>query len=176
MAIQLINIGTLPNDQEGDPMRVAFQKVNNNFLYMQQSSTTIASAVTLDNSSNQVIWEYPADEFTQAMFQVQSFRDGNNDSQNIQISAQIYNDESNVKFSAFATTFVGNVLTTYDMIVNNGNVKLLVSPLVNDTINHFIAYQVTYAGDLGLGVPMITQNNNNIITETGNNVNLSTEN
>jgi hypothetical protein len=28
---EVINIGALPNDGQGDPLRVAFQKINNNF-------------------------------------------------------------------------------------------------------------------------------------------------
>jgi hypothetical protein len=173
---EVVNVGNLPNDGEGDPLRVAFTKINNNFFYMQQTAYTIASAVTLDNAADQVIWEYPANQFTQAIFQIQSSRDGSIDSQNIQISAQIYNDESDVKFTAFATTFVGNALTTYDMIVDSGNVKLLVSPLIDDTIEHFISYQITYRGDLGLGVPMLSENGQNLITETGSNVCITTEN
>jgi hypothetical protein len=35
-------------------------------------------------------------------------------------------------------------------------------------MNHFIAYQVTYAGDLGLGVPMISEAGAGLVTETGN--------
>lgn len=31
MTQQIINVGTLPNDGEGDPLRVAFQKINENF-------------------------------------------------------------------------------------------------------------------------------------------------
>ena len=31
MTIQRINVGTSPNDKNGDPLRVAFQKVNDNF-------------------------------------------------------------------------------------------------------------------------------------------------
>ena len=31
MAQEIINIGALPNDGSGDPLRVAFQKINNNF-------------------------------------------------------------------------------------------------------------------------------------------------
>ena len=96
MAIEYINVGALPNDQQGDPMRVAFQKINNNFSYVEQTSTNIASAVTLTNAANQVIFEYPADEFTQGQFQIKSYTETNNDSQDILLAAQIYNDESNV--------------------------------------------------------------------------------
>lgn len=31
MAQRIINIGTLPNDRSGDPLRVAFEKINSNF-------------------------------------------------------------------------------------------------------------------------------------------------
>ena len=31
MAQQIVNIGALPNDGTGDPLRVAYDKINNNF-------------------------------------------------------------------------------------------------------------------------------------------------
>ena len=34
MSQEIINIGTLPNDGSGDPLRVAFQKINNNFTQL----------------------------------------------------------------------------------------------------------------------------------------------
>jgi hypothetical protein len=173
MAIQLVNVGTLPNDGEGDPLRVAFQKINNNFISLQQTSTNITSAVSVGTTANQVIFEYPADEFTQAMIQLQSYREDNNDSQNGMLSVQIYNDGTDVKYTVYNLTIVGNWLTTYDMDVLNGNVRLLVNPLQDEVIQHFIAYQVTYAGDLGLGVPMISEAGADLITE--NNINITTE-
>lgn len=175
MAIQLVNVGGLPNDGEGDPLRTAFQKINNNFIYMQQASTNITSGVTLNNAPDQVIFQYPADEFTQALLQIQSYREDNNDSQNALIGASILNDLSDVKFTIYGLTNNGDWLTQYDMDVADGNVRLLVSPLQNTTIQHFIAYQVTYVGDLGLGVPMISEAGEGLVTETGN-VFITTEN
>lgn len=175
MAIQLVNVGTLPNDGEGDPLRTAFQKINNNFILMQQTSTQIASAVTLNNTPNQAIFEYPADEFTQALIQIHSYREDNNDSQNAFLGASLNNDSLDVTFTSYGITNVGNWLVNYDMDVSNGNVRLLVSPLQNVSINHFIAYQITFAGDLGLGVPMISEGGAGLITET-NNINITTEN
>jgi hypothetical protein len=175
MGIQLVQIGAQPNDGEGDPLRVAFGKINNNFIYMQQTSSNIASAVTLDDTPNQVIFEYPADEFTQAIIQIQSYREDNNDSQNALIGTQIYNDQSDVKFTVYGVTNVGDWLTQYDMDVSSGNVRLIVTPLQNQVIQHFISYQITFAGDLGLGVPMASQTQGDLITETGN-VFITTEN
>lgn len=173
MAITLVNVGTLPNDGEGDPLRVAFQKINNNFVYLQQTSTNISSAVSVGVTEHQVIWEYPADEFTQAVLQVQSYREDNNDSQNAFLGVQIYNNGASVKYAVYGLTNVENWLTTYDMDVSGGNVRLLVNPLQDQVIQHFIAYQVTYAGDLGLGVPMISEAGAGLITE--NSINITTE-
>ena len=175
MAIQLVNIGTLPNDGEGDPLRVAFGKINNNFVLMQQTGTEITSAVTPDDAPNQVVFEYPADEFTQALIQIHSYREDNDDSQNALIGAYLNNDGLDVTFTSYGITNQGNWLVTYDMDVSGGNVRLLVSPLQDVAINHFIAYQVTYAGDLGLGVGMVAEGGAELITET-NNLGITTEN
>jgi hypothetical protein len=175
MAIQLVNIGVLPNDGEGDPLRTAFSKINNNFVYLQQTATNISSGVTLDDSPEQVVWEYPADEFTQALIQIQSYREDNNDSQNALLGVQIYNDLSDVKYTIYGVTNVGNWLTQYDMDVLDGNVRLLMNPLQDTVIQHFISYQVTFAGDLGIGVTMATEDDGALVTETGN-VFITTEN
>lgn len=168
MAIELVNIGTNPNDGEGDPLRTAFSKINNNFVWMQQTSTEVASSVTLDDAANQVIWEYPADEFTQALIQIHSYREDNNDSQNALIGASIYNDSSDVKYTVYGITNTGSWLTQYDMDVSGGNVRLLVSPLQDEAITHFLAYQVTWIGDLGVGSTMIAEGGAGLVTETGN--------
>jgi hypothetical protein len=168
MAIELVNIGANPNDGEGDPLRTAFSKINNNFVWMQQTSTEIASSVTLDDTANQVIWEYPANEFTQALIQIQSFREGSNDSQNALIGASIYNDGSDVKYTVYGITNTGSWLTQYDLDVASGNVRLLVSPLQDEAITHFLAYQVTWIGDLGLGSTMIAEGGAGLVTESGN--------
>jgi hypothetical protein len=41
MTQQIINVGTLPNSGDGDPLRTAFQKTNQNFteLYQQSGAT-----------------------------------------------------------------------------------------------------------------------------------------
>lgn len=174
MAIQYVNVGGLPNDGEGDPLRTAFQKINNNFAYMQQTSTDIAKSVTLDNTPNQVIFEYPADEFTMALFQIKSYRDDNNDSQMVFLGAQTYNDLSDVRYTVYGITNVGSWLTQYDMDVLDGNVRILVNPIQDEVITHFISYQITYEGDLGIGVPMITEGGDNMVTELGN-VSITTE-
>lgn len=47
MAKQTINVGTLPNDKTGDPLRTAFQKCNDNFGELYPSVTALTYSPTL---------------------------------------------------------------------------------------------------------------------------------
>jgi hypothetical protein len=155
MAIELVDVGTEPNDATGDPLRTAFQKINNNFVFLQQASSNIADAVTLDDTPNQVIFEYSANAFTQAMFQIKSYNEDNNDSQDIMLQAQLSNDGTEVKFTGYGSSFFGNNVCSYDMTVSSGNVQILVS-------------QITYTGSLGIGSLMVTEGEAGLLTEYGN--------
>lgn len=46
MAQQLILIGTLPNDLTGDPLRTAFDKINDNFTELYPHGYTVATLPT----------------------------------------------------------------------------------------------------------------------------------
>jgi hypothetical protein len=144
---EYINVGVTPNDGLGDPLRTAFGKINNNFSNLFFTTVTSTSANTTGLTANQVIYEYPANAFTQGVFQIRSSNSANN-SQAITISAQITNSNTSVKFTGYGLTFSGNAVTNYNMDVNSGNVRILVSPIANANITHFIASQVTYAGNI----------------------------
>jgi hypothetical protein len=47
MAIEIINVGTVPNDGTGDPLRTAYQKCNSNFaeLYSREQTNPPLTAV-----------------------------------------------------------------------------------------------------------------------------------
>lgn len=153
MSQEIINIGTLPNDGEGDPLRVAFAKINNNFTQLFSTSALTANSYTVGGTPA-VIFETPASTFTQGLFQVRTTDLGTPDSQSITISAQINNDSSAVKFTAYGTTFFGNALSRYDMDVFNGNVRLICEPLDNTSLYHFIDAQITYSGPVTEGIPI----------------------
>lgn len=173
---EYINVGAQPNDGTGDPLRTAFQKINNNFSNLFFTTTTTTSSYTSGTTANQVIFEAPADTFTQGTFQIRSKDVATTSSQDITLTAQIVNGNSGVKFTGYGTTFNGSYVTRYDMDVSGGNVRILVNPLLNTTILHFIASQITYIGPDIVGVDisldgyansiMATENNLNIITET----------
>lgn len=173
MSQEIINIGALPNDGEGDPLRTAFAKINNNFTQVFQAGYFTTEGYTFDDTADQVIFETPTGLFTQASFQINSSNPDTQDSQNITINAAISNDGSDVKFTAFATLFNNDyVVGNYNMDVFEGNVRLMVSPSVDTPINHFISARVNFA-DVVLGSPMSTEGGNILITE--NNFTITTE-
>lgn len=176
MAQEIINIGTLPNDGEGDPLRVAFGKINNNFSNLFATATNTLESITSGTTANQVIWETPVIEFTQGKFQIRSSNPSNNDSQNITISAQILNNLTQVKWTGYATTFNGNAVATYDMDVSSGNVRILTTPLLNTLIQHFIASSVSYVdvNDVSLLLELDGYVANSVMS-TESNLNITTE-
>lgn len=141
---EVINIGALPNDGTGDPLRVAFTKINNNFSNLFLTSTNVSNNYSVGNTANQVIWETPVSQFAQGTFQIRSGDPSTQDSQDITITAHITTNLSNVKWSGFGTTFNGNAVTTYNMDVSAGNVRLLVNPLSNVILQHLVSSTVSY--------------------------------
>ena len=151
---QIINIGTLPNDGQGDPLRVAFQKTNNNFTNLFSTATSTSNAYSVGNTAGQVIYSTPANTFTSGSFIIRSSDPGTNSSQNVNISAQKSSDNNSVKFVVFATTFYGAPLTQYDMGIVGGNILIKVDPLTNENLLHFISAQILYIGDDVPGIPL----------------------
>jgi hypothetical protein len=145
MTQEIINIGAVANDGEGDPLRTAFQKINNNFTQLYSSGTFTYDAYSFGNTAGQVIFETPANLFTQGTFQINSDNPNTNDSQNITLNVAISNDVSNVKWNGHGTLFFNNPVTRYNVDLVGGNVRILVNPLANANIYHFIAAQITFS-------------------------------
>ena len=95
-------------------------------------------------------------------------------SQSIQLFAQINNSQDAVKFSGYGSTFFGDPVSTYDMTVDivSGNVRILVNPLVNDDLTHYIASQIMWAGPNVAGLNILA-NGDDLSSE--NNVPITTE-
>jgi hypothetical protein len=150
---QYINIGETPNDGNGDPLRVAFNKINNNFTNLFFTSTTTSTAYTNGLTQNQVILEIPIVRFYQGEFQIRSSDSGTPNMQDITLSASITNNLAGVRFSGHSTLFEGNAICRYDMDVSNDKVRILINPLVNEYLEHFISAFVTYpASNLTAGI------------------------
>lgn len=153
---EIINIGALPNDGEGDPLRIAFQKINNNFSALFGTYYDTLETYTVGNTASQLIFTTTANTFTQAQFQINSSNPETQDSQNILIKVSKNNNGSGVKWVGYGTSFNGSAVTSYDVVVAGGNVNVTASPLTNATLQHFISYQVTWTGpgDPGIDISL----------------------
>jgi hypothetical protein len=176
MAQEIINIGILPNDGKGEPIRTALIKIGNMFTELYKSDFSTITAYTVGDAPGQIVFEVPVSTFTQAKLQVHSKNPITNDSQNITIAASIKHSTT-VGYTAYGTVFNGTALTRYNMDIFDGNVRLMCNPLVTDTLVHFISCQVTFVGDsppginleldgYAVGNVLVTQNNLILTTES----------
>ena len=172
---EYINVGATPNDGQGDPLRVAFEKINNNFSNLFYVGTVTATTYSIGTTPNQVVFETPANMFSQASFQIRSSDTGTPDSQDITITAQISNDGANVKYTGYGTTFFGNALTRYNMDVFDGNVRLMVNPIVDQVLLHFISAQITFIGDTENGLNIALDGYTDSVMDTEDGFELTTE-
>lgn len=172
---EIINVGSQPNDAQGDPLRVAFEKINNNFSNLFSTFVNSTIAYTFGNVANQVIFECPANTFTQGQFYIQSSDSGTSDKQTIQLYSQINSTNNAVKFSGYGSTFFGNCISRYDMDVFGGNVRILASPLISDDMVHFVSSQVMWAGANVPGMYISPNGYTNSLLSTENNTDITTE-
>jgi hypothetical protein len=168
--IEVINVGAAANDGDGDPLRTAFQKVNNNFANINSIGFSTAQEITV-GVSPQLLLSTPVYYFTQATMQINSSNLLNDDSQNIVIYSAINNGLTDVNWTGQFSQYFGNLVTNFDMIVENGNVNLYALPLgnaANTTISHFISYQITYNYIASGSIIALSQDTNSeLVTETG---------
>lgn len=143
MAQEIINVGSTANDGTGDPLRVAFEKVNNNFTQLFSNGFSTLEAVTTGNTT-QELFSIDANLFTTGTFQINSVDPNSQSSQNIIINSAIQNDLSNVKYSGQSSILFGDYVSNYSMDIDGGNVVLYATPLVEGQLNHFVAYQILF--------------------------------
>lgn len=176
MAQEIINIGAVANDGEGDPLRVAFQKINNNFTQLYSSGFLTYEFTTFDDAPGQVIFEVPANLFTQGTFQINSSNPDTNDSQNITINASTSNDLTSVRWTGHSTIVINDYVTQYDVTLDgiSGNVQILVSPSIDATLNHLISAQVEVA-NFAPGTPIGIEGLSNTALSTEANIVITTE-
>jgi hypothetical protein len=172
---EIINIGTLPNDGEGDPLRVAFAKINNNFSNLFATFVNTESSYTVGNSSGQVIFETPANTFTMGEMFIYTADSLTEESQTIQLFAQLNQAGNAVKFAGYGSTFFGNALSSYDMAVAGGNVQIIANPLTPNTLFHFIGSQNLWMGANVMGLFVGLDGYVDSIMTTQNNLAIETE-
>lgn len=151
MTQQIINVGALPNDASGDPLRTAFQKINNNFSQLYSSSFQTYESVTASGiGTTAIIWRYPANAFTFGSFQINSVQVGTANAQNITINVSFDGQNANLLYNGFGTLFHGDtttnpIISDYSIEILNGEILLKVEPAVSGSIWHSVDYRVTYS-------------------------------
>jgi len=173
---QVIDIGTEPNDETGDPLRIAFGKVNNNFANLFPTFLNSTISYTTGNTAGQIIFEIPANVFTQGQFFVRSSDNGTSNSQTIQLYAQLNNYGNIISSTGYGITVIGTAVTGYDMVFNSGtgNVEILSNPLTTDTLTHFISSQIMYAPGLS-GADLLADGYVDTAISTESSLDLTTE-
>lgn len=172
---EIINIGAAPNDQQGDPLRVAFGKINNNFSNLFATFVNTSGSYTVGNAAGQVIFETAANTFTMGEMYIYSMNTENTESQTIKLFAQINQAADDVKFTGYGSTFFGNPITSYDMDVSGGNIRILCNPLTSDTLYHFIGSQNIWMGANVPGIPFGLDGYVSAIMTTEDNLVMTTE-
>jgi hypothetical protein len=104
-------------------------------------SINSANVTTMDNTANQVIYELPQGTFSTVRFQVTSKVIENNDSQTATITVTKRNDGIRAQHTIYGTVFVGNAVTRYNVDIAYGNLRLMVSPIINAEVLHLFSYQ-----------------------------------
>jgi len=140
--LESINTGAHANDGTGDPIRIAYQKINNNFATLSNSTSNLTTTVT-SSTTGQIVYRYPANVFTQGQFYISATDTIN--TQTIQLTAQVSSDFGNIKYTAYGTTILGTPLSNYAMSIAAGNVQIIATPLSNATITHSVSSQIFWA-------------------------------
>ena len=109
---------------------------------MQLTSTVVT---TTNNNANQVIYSLPASSFNSGRFYIISRESGGNNSQTVTLNVTTRNDDSTASFNAHGTVFIGQPVTTYEVDVAFGQLRVMVNPFRNISIEHTISYQVDLA-------------------------------
>jgi len=151
MTFQSINIGSLANDGSGDPLRVAFGKVNNNFAELYSAAVLTTSVASTGNTISQIVYQVAANTFTQGTFQINSQQVGANNSQNVTLNVARNSGSNTVNHTAYSTLFSGNVIVSaYDVTISTttGNLQIALTPdsanLSNtSSLLHTVAYRAS---------------------------------
>jgi len=97
---------------------------------------------TPNNALNQVLYEFPAATASSGTFKVTSIKETpTHYSQYAVIDVLRPSDAGSIKYVVHSTVFTGSPVTTYNVDLHFGNIRLMVSPLFNSVITHVVSYE-----------------------------------
>lgn len=111
-------------------------------LEFANSSMDAFSITTTTDSLNQEIFSVPASQFNTGTFHITSRESGSNNSQTVTMVVTKRNNGTSASFTAFGTVFIGTPVTRYNADWGFGNIRVMVSPILNSTITHTVSYTI----------------------------------
>jgi hypothetical protein len=97
---------------------------------------------TPDNVINQVIYEFPVANMSSGTFKITSVKETpTRFSQYGVVDVLRPSDASAIKYVVHSTVFTGSPITTYNVDLHFGNVRIMVTPLFNSVITHIVSYE-----------------------------------
>jgi len=111
---------------------------------LAQVKKQIIQTVTYSSDPNQVIYQLPLNEFTSITAEIESIVTNDQDKQKVTLGIiKKNNNSNNISYTAYNTMFLGNIVTTYDVVALSGNVSVLVSPkLLSGSVVHNISLTI----------------------------------
>ena len=90
------------------------------------------------------------------------------------MTISISNDLTSVKWVGHNGLYFNDPVTNYNVDIDGGNVRILASPLLDDTVFHFIAAQITFSENIP-GTPLALEGTSGDILGTENLFPITTE-
>jgi len=114
-----------------------------------QGSLTVGNKIsgvvevdTFTDEENQIVYQAPVQTIDTASFQITT-RDPNDTTSQV-VTLDVLKATSNVslRYTAHGTIFSGGPLTRYNADVAYGNVRIMVSPMINTEMHHIVNYTI----------------------------------
>jgi hypothetical protein len=109
-------------------------------LDIQNINLSTELANTVNNTANQVVYSTSLNTFNSIRFHVTSTSIVSQDKQAASINVTKRGDGLTIQHVVFGTMFIGNVLTRYNVDLNQGNMRLMVSPIPNFPMLHSVSF------------------------------------
>jgi len=120
MTIQLINLGTSPNRGDGDPLRIAFDKINDNFTELYE--TTALTSETAQQSLSDIITNGVQENITVSYNETDNvieFSVPNTLSSYINDTEFLANNSSDDIVFNSNLTVLGNIIVAGDLVIQS---------------------------------------------------------
>lgn len=100
------------------------------------------TANTIGGTQGQVIWQINEGSMKSGVFEIKSQSVDSSLNQSTTIVINRNSLGTGVKYNAYGTLFNGNPITSYDVDVAFGFIRVKINPLVNQNITHSISYKL----------------------------------